>query len=853
MPAPGPIAAGRALPSPPGAEARARFAASVRRRRLISTVVLVVLGLLLAGSATLVVLAAWALVVVQALGHAFGLVIATLLLAPFGGAPYDTELPGVNAWLLPIVGYVAFFVVPLLGALPIVLPTALRWRDPKRIVVFRRFNAAYENRQLRRIVSRHLAVFGHLFTLADREIHIPLGVRIPVLLGQLGFTHFRPIVVRDAAGLARLKAVLQRRWRLNVNWLVSRRKIFAVRSADAQWQACVQTLLDGADLAVMDISQPRDFLAWEIAEVRRHGLRDRLVFLADADARDAALRWLATQPGFGAGAGAPPLFTYTRRGLDEPARLHEHLLDVLAATGAPRGQPSALEVATESAVALVVSAALAGAAAVLAAPYAFPDLAARHSPLAVQVLHAWLYGDSREALPRLARDFDATAAATLAAWLSHPVPGMRLKARQGLEAIGDARALAPLVQAAAAGPDAPEAKRVLAAVAKRLGPRAVQPLLEAAARTPGLAYEPEIFEPLRAHDAQLPRAQLLAWLDAPGQAVRWHAALVLAPEGDLRTAAALLEMLLWTRPGRVFDLSTWRSRDEAVAPLARQARAHLDALLERDLRALTTPERRALARFLPLDHEAAAYAAQLALKAGAEDDVAQALAAATALQGQPLLRLLLRQLEAADATAAAAARQPSPAAAASAAAERTAATRAERLLRAARRDWLLALAAPAQAPRQRLDAAQALALRGDAAALAPALELGAIEGRCRFLDFRTACHTYEDDVYRIVDLLAARWRPGGALPDTSGALRELPPHLLLPLARLLRRAGDERALRSLVRAFAAHPDAGWFLVRELGELLPPRMADWIGALAAAEIDSRQAERLRALGAAIPRP
>ena len=97
---------------------------------------------------------------------------------------------------------VSGFVLPVIISLPILWPWASHWREPRRIVAFRRFHIA-ENRTLSKLLTRYLAPYGHVFTLADTRIHLSWTVRIPLFLGQLSFIHFRPRTVRDAE---RLKA-----------------------------------------------------------------------------------------------------------------------------------------------------------------------------------------------------------------------------------------------------------------------------------------------------------------------------------------------------------------------------------------------------------------------------------------------------------------------------------------------------------------------------------------------------------------------------------------------------------------------------------------------------------------------
>src|SRR5262249_471618 len=140
-------------------------------------------------------------------------------------------MPETPDWIYPILVYAVFLAAPIVVFMPVIIPLAVTWRRPYQVVIFRRFNTTSESKPLRRIASRYLGRFGHVFTLADSKIHKSLLVRIPVLLGELSFLHFRLRRIHSASGLTKLKALLLQRWRLNMNWLVSFRKIFPIQSS----------------------------------------------------------------------------------------------------------------------------------------------------------------------------------------------------------------------------------------------------------------------------------------------------------------------------------------------------------------------------------------------------------------------------------------------------------------------------------------------------------------------------------------------------------------------------------------------------------------------------------------------
>jgi hypothetical protein len=159
------------------------------------------------------------------------------------------------AWAYPLLAYVGYFVLPAILILPVLPPESMRWRDPRRIVVFRRFNVKDRNRAVRPRL--------HAFRSADPPLVVcphpgPLGSTEPSAFSDA--YHHQRAAPRDAQTRTR-PAV-----RLNLNWLVSLRKIFPVRSSDEYWKVCMQTLLEHADLVVMEISEVSEAVSWELHE-----------------------------------------------------------------------------------------------------------------------------------------------------------------------------------------------------------------------------------------------------------------------------------------------------------------------------------------------------------------------------------------------------------------------------------------------------------------------------------------------------------------------------------------------------------------------------------------------------------
>jgi len=81
------------------------------------------------------------------------------------------------------------------GVLRAAIPAA-RWRNPARILVLRRFARDDTSRALKALIGERVSRYGHVYTLADRDINTPWYVRLPVGLTQLVFLHFRASRVR---------------------------------------------------------------------------------------------------------------------------------------------------------------------------------------------------------------------------------------------------------------------------------------------------------------------------------------------------------------------------------------------------------------------------------------------------------------------------------------------------------------------------------------------------------------------------------------------------------------------------------------------------------------------------------
>lgn len=346
-------------------------------------------------------------------------------------------LPERPIEVIVIVATIACLVyVPWLMTLPLVIPVALGWRDPARILVFRRFHRRRENAALRHIVVGHLARFGHVLTLADTRVKTPWYVRFPVLLGQSTFMHFRPRRVRRAQDLDRLDALLcERRW-LNVNWLLSIRKIFPVACSDELWQRCIARLLPTATLVLIDVSQPSESLAWELAECKRMGVTNRVVAIANR-ASPAVTE-----------AGAVPVYHYRAPGrLDDPAGFAAAVRSILAQNGPAAGEAASWrQLAPRLGLAVGVMVLFLSIALFAASPYLFPDAVARWSPFSWQVAPAYLAGGDPIGLERLDAESRDSVGRAMIACLARPSCEYHRRAAEALPRLATPALIPSLVE-----------------------------------------------------------------------------------------------------------------------------------------------------------------------------------------------------------------------------------------------------------------------------------------------------------------------------------------------------------------------------------------------------------------------
>jgi hypothetical protein len=143
-----------------------------------------------------------------------------------------------------LAAYLILFFLPFILVSPLTIPLAITWKNPFRLLILRPFNRLDASKALRQIIRTEISAFGHCYALADADLRVSLWHRLPILYGQLTFFTFRQNRVASPRHPGKLLKNLHARKRRNINWAVSRDKIFPVACVDAGWQACVTRLVD---------------------------------------------------------------------------------------------------------------------------------------------------------------------------------------------------------------------------------------------------------------------------------------------------------------------------------------------------------------------------------------------------------------------------------------------------------------------------------------------------------------------------------------------------------------------------------------------------------------------------------
>ncbi|MEM7310662.1 MAG: hypothetical protein AAF682_28575 [Planctomycetota bacterium] len=262
------------------------------------------------------------------LGVAEGLLFANALVR--GG-----DLAGLTGLVLGAMALLIYVAVPGAVGLLFALPVVALWRRPRRILVLRRFHQRRGDRELRRLLRRSAAPLGHVYTLSDPSLSVPWMVRFPVLLSHLLAFQFHLRTVRGAPGVRRVARAVEVTWLRNLNWALSFRKVFAVRTdgRDESWRPCVRSLARSADAVLVDVRAPNDNVRWELGHCAESGQLDKVVLLTSEE-RHAASRAYVDRLAL-AGLGGRPWLVVDR---DDRRAALETLREV--ADGAERAAPA---------------------------------------------------------------------------------------------------------------------------------------------------------------------------------------------------------------------------------------------------------------------------------------------------------------------------------------------------------------------------------------------------------------------------------------------------------------------------------------------------------------------------------
>ncbi|HEX2872904.1 MAG TPA: hypothetical protein VHP33_16695 [Polyangiaceae bacterium] len=327
----------------------------------------------------------------------------------------------LKGWLLAL-ALCFYWFWPAILTLPVVLPVAMLWKHPRRIVLLRPFQRPASSRALLDLASNVFAHYGHTYTLSDTNIRLPWFVRMPVLLGQLRTMLLSLPVVDSTQALQRFEFQLTRRVSRNIGWLLSPHHVFAVRSNADYWTASVDCLLNGADLVVLDLTDLKAGVVAEFDRCLQLGLGERMLLVCDQCKRVVIEDWLASR---GAWAGRLQTYANAAETVPEIARTVSDRLGMLPASGVThRGVAALTGLAVAAAMLLGVGNLQMGTW----LPRFAPQLTVRYSPAAKHVHSVFLRavedGDvttQQAAWSRLGADFPSAQLAYARTLLGAPI------------------------------------------------------------------------------------------------------------------------------------------------------------------------------------------------------------------------------------------------------------------------------------------------------------------------------------------------------------------------------------------------------------------------------------------------
>lgn len=202
----------------------------------------------------------------------------------------------IGFWLIiiigvPIAGITYLFLAGIVSGL-LALPGALFWQQSKQFVVLRRFQRDDASKTLQRVLKEYVAPYGHIYTLADRDVKISWLIRYPILLTQFAYFHFRPRYIQSPRDIRKLLQAMNMRWLRNINWFVSWNKVFAVDSTDNSWEQCVRSMCEISDVIICDISERSPHIEWEVNQIITSQWLDKTLFLTSNNTQQGSLEFL---------------------------------------------------------------------------------------------------------------------------------------------------------------------------------------------------------------------------------------------------------------------------------------------------------------------------------------------------------------------------------------------------------------------------------------------------------------------------------------------------------------------------------------------------------------------------------
>jgi hypothetical protein len=197
--------------------------------------------------------------------------------------PSTGQFAPVLYFYLLATSYGLLLLVPTILTFPLATFTAWRWKRPPSLLLLRPFHQGRASRALAKVVRRHLASVGHVYSLADGDIHVPWYVTLSTLLGQLSILSFGYREITQPRQLDRLVRSIGKSWFRSVNWAVSWSKVFPISTSDSAWVPVVRTLLGRVDVVVVDVSVWRPNVVRELELCSELAILPRVVCIVRAD------------------------------------------------------------------------------------------------------------------------------------------------------------------------------------------------------------------------------------------------------------------------------------------------------------------------------------------------------------------------------------------------------------------------------------------------------------------------------------------------------------------------------------------------------------------------------------------